>query len=96
MPPPADVQLRRFANFDPFPLAHKFQNDGANASRFSAQIAKRWEPGLASNGVMLTIGFTVPTLPSSQQLASGLIELPSDAFDNAFQARSVDSSGKAG
>ena len=32
----------------------------ANASRFSAQIAKRWEPGLASNGVMVTIGFTRP------------------------------------
>jgi hypothetical protein len=32
----------------------------ANASRFSAQIAKRWEPGLASDGVMVTIGFTCP------------------------------------
>ena len=60
MPPPADLQLGRFANFYPFPLAHKFQNDGANASRFSAQIAKRWEPGLASNGVKVTIGFTCP------------------------------------
>jgi hypothetical protein len=30
----------------------------ANASRFSAQIAKRWEPGRASNGVKVTIGFT--------------------------------------
>jgi hypothetical protein len=30
----------------------------ANASRFSAQIAKRWEPGLASNGVIVTIEFT--------------------------------------
>jgi hypothetical protein len=97
MPPPADRKLGRLANFDSFPLAHKSsRTTEANASRFSAQIAKRWEPGLASNGVMLTIGFTVPTLPSSQQLASGLIELPSDAFDNAFQARSVDSSGKAG
>jgi hypothetical protein len=46
----------------------------ANASRFSAQIAKRWEPGLASNGVMVTIGFTRPEPHIWQRLAiTGLL-----------------------
>ena len=31
----------------------------AKASRLSAQISKQWEPGRASDGVMVTIGFTV-------------------------------------
>ena len=31
----------------------------AKASRLSAQISKQWEPGRASDGVMVTIGFTL-------------------------------------
>ena len=57
----------------------------ANASRFSAKIAKRWEPGLASNGVMVTIGFTCP---GASRLATpgdyGVIELRSEAFGDGF------------
>jgi hypothetical protein len=41
MPPPADRQLGRLANFDSFPLAHKFQNDRGECltmtSSFEAQ-----------------------------------------------------------
>ena len=56
----------------------------ANASRFSAQIAKRWEPGLASNGVMVTIGFTCPGLTFWQRLAITAIESRWDAFGDGF------------
>jgi hypothetical protein len=57
----------------------------ANASRFSAKIAKRWEPGLASDGVMVTIGFTCP---GASRLATpgdyGVIESRSEAFGDGF------------
>ena len=57
----------------------------ANASRFSAQIAKRWEPGLASNGVMVTIGFTRPGTSHLATLGDyGVIELRSEAFGDGF------------
>ena len=70
----------------------------ANASRFSAQIAKRWEPGRASNGVMVTIGFTCPGLTFWQRLAITASELRWDACGDCFSgaSRSVDNSGENG
>jgi hypothetical protein len=60
----------------------------ANASRFSAQIAKRWEPGLASNGVMVTIGFTCPGPLVWQRLAiTGLLNRNQRLSATVFQAR---------
>jgi hypothetical protein len=54
----------------------------ANASRLSAQIAKRWEPGLASNGVMVTIGFTRPAFGDAWRLR--VIESRREAFGDGF------------
>jgi hypothetical protein len=57
----------------------------ANASRLSAQIAKRWEPGLASNGVMVTIGFTRPEPHIWQRLAiTGLLNRDQRLSATAF------------
>jgi hypothetical protein len=57
----------------------------ANASRLSAQIAKRWEPGLASDSVKVTIGFTCPGPHVWQRLAiTGLLNRDSDAFGDGF------------
>ena len=57
----------------------------ANASRFSAQIAKRWEPGRASNDVKVTIGFTCPRPHVWQRLAiTELLNRNSDAFGDGF------------
>ena len=57
----------------------------ANTSRFSAQIAKRWEPGLASNGVMVTIGFTRPEPHIWQRLAiTGLLNRDQRLSATAF------------
>jgi hypothetical protein len=66
-----------------------FRMTEANASRFSAQIAKRLEPGLASDGVMVTIGFTCPGLTFWQRLAITVIESRWDAFGDVFQARAA-------
>ena len=71
----------------------------ANASRLSAQIAKRWEPGLASNGVKVTIGFT---WSGASRLATvgnyGVIELRFGRVRRRFfkRGRSVDNSGENG
>jgi hypothetical protein len=57
----------------------------AKASRLSAQIAKRWEPGRASNGVMVTIGFTRPEPHIWQRLAiTGLLNRDQEAFGDGF------------
>ena len=71
----------------------------ANASRFSAQIAKRWEPGRASNGVKVTIGFT---WSGASRLATvgnyGVIESRFGRVRRRFfrRGRSVDNSGENG
>jgi len=71
----------------------------ANASRFSAQIAKRWEPGRASKGVMVTIGFT---WSGASRLATvgnyGVIEARFGRVRRRFfrRGRSVDNSGENG
>ena len=71
----------------------------ANASRFSAQIAKRWEPGRASNGVKVTIGFT---WSGASRLATvgnyGGIESRFGPVRRRFfrRGRSVDNSGENG
>ena len=57
----------------------------ANASRFSAQIAKRWEPGRASNGVKVTIGLLGSGPHVWQRLAiTALLNCDFDAFGDGF------------
>ena len=99
MPPPADRQLGRLANFDSFPLAHKFQNDRgecltvlrANRQTMGARARQQWRygnyrihPSRASH--LATLG------------DYGVIESRSRGFRRRLfkRGRSVDKSGEKG